>query len=398
MPDTILLHSKFVGKNNSKWFQSDGNAQFQLSASIRFSFGCKLRYLSSLFESGRNRLGYPEWRKVSQWLNKEITAPYPAQEEHKMPEIKNPELPVLDSYNGVANESFWEKFPKKDLPLLAETKVNVTSLKKKIQSAKNKMSRTEFNRAKRLLRNLQHGADAFQRSPLPPISTRNAASTGTYGQILTDTIATWIKKGYVAGPFDTPPVPGFRINPLGVVVRNGKARPILNMSGPVGASFNDNVAEGKMERLHMGTAKEFSFLLRDSGVGAKFSKFDIQDAYKLVPAKPEDYRLQGFQWLGKYFVETRLSFGGSPSPKNFDSLGKTKDLLVCLETNTPRFRVPRALDDSPCVASLSSGIVERFSKEMRKVCEDLNIPLAENCPKSEKAFENVTRGIVRHWL
>ena len=254
-----------------------------------------------------------------------------------MPEIKNPELPVLDSYNGVANESFWEKFPKKDLPLLAETKVNVTSLKKKILSAKNKMSRTEFNRAKRLLRNLQHGAESFQRSPLPPISTRNAASTSTYGQILTDTIATWVKKGFIAGPFDTPPVPGFRVNPLGVVVRNGKARPILNMSGPVGASFNDNVAEEKMERLHMGTAKEFSFLLRDAGVGAKFSKFDIQDAYKLVPAKPEDYRLQGFQWLGKYFVETRLSFGGKPSPTNFDSLGKTKDLLVCLETNTPRF-------------------------------------------------------------
>ena len=90
-----------------------------------------------------------------------------------MPDIKNPELPVLDSYEGVANDSFWEKFPKKDLPLQAETKVNVTSLKKKILSAKNKMSRTEFNRAKRLLRNLQSGAESFQRSSLPPISTRN---------------------------------------------------------------------------------------------------------------------------------------------------------------------------------------------------------------------------------
>ena len=52
------------------------------------------------------------------------------------------------------------------------------------------------------------------------------------------------------------------------------------------------------------------------------------------------------------------------------------------------------MDDSPCVASASSGIVKFFSKEMRKVCEELNIPLAENCPKSEKAFENVTRGTV----
>ena len=86
---------------------------------------------------------------------------------------------------------------------------------------------------------------------MPPVSTKNAASTSTYGRYLTDTIATWVKKGFVAGPFNTPPVPDFRVNPLGVVVCNGKARPILNMSGPKGASFNNNVVEEKMERLHI---------------------------------------------------------------------------------------------------------------------------------------------------
>ena len=118
----------------------------------------------------------------------------------------------------------------------------------------------------------------------------------------------------MAGPFTTPPVPGFRANPLGVVVRNSKVRPILIMSGPVGRSFNDNVDESKLEKLHMGTAKHFGQLLLKAGRGARFSKFDIQDAYKLIRAKPEDYRLQGFQWLGRYFVETRMSFGGKPSP------------------------------------------------------------------------------------
>ena len=201
-------------------------------------------------------------------------------------------------------------------------------------------------------------------------------------------------KGFVTGPFETPPVPGFRANPLGVVVRNGKVRPILNMSGPKGASFNDNVEGEKLERLHMGTAKEFSFLLRDAGTGAKFSKFDIKDAYKLVPAQTADFRLQGFKWLGRYFVETRLSFGGKPSPVNFDGLGKTKDLLVCLDTNTPRYRVPRALDDSPCVESAGSGIEEKLTEGMKILCPELNIPLAPNCPKAEKAFELVQRGTV----
>ena len=93
-------------------------------------------------------------------------------------------------------------------------------------------------------------------------------------------------------------------------------------------------------------------------------------------------------------MELMLAFSGVPSPCNFDRLGKTKDLIVCLRSSTPRFRVPRALDDSPCVASVQSGIVEKFSKEMKEVCKELNIPLAPNCEKAEKAFELVTRGTV----
>ena len=203
-----------------------------------------------------------------------------------------------------------------------------------------------------------------------------------------------MKKGFVAGPFDSAPMAGFRANPLAVVVRNGKIRPILNMSGPKGRSFNDNVDRRKLEKLHMGTAKQFGFGLVRAGKGAKFSKFDLQDAYKLMPARKEDFRLQGFCWLKKWFVETQQGFGGVPSPANFDRLPKTIDLVVCIESGTRRDQVYRALDDSPCVGQAGSGTVERFSAKMRELCEEINVPLAENCPKAEKAFELKTRGTV----
>ena len=344
--------------------------------------------------NGRKRAGFPEWEKVNEWLKKEVLAGYPKAKCEKEPVLKNPEIPILKEYESPASDEFWKKFPKRELPEKVETRVNIMALRKRVWKAKDKMSKTELNRAKKVLRSLQTGAEACQMSALPPVTAQNNKNVYEHGRFLTDTIGTWIKKGFVAGPFSTPPVPGFRSNPLGVVVKNGKTRPILNMSGPVGASFNDNVDERKMERLHMGTAKEFSYLLKDAGFGARFSKFDIQDAYKLVPAKKEDFRLQGFKWLGKYFVETRLSFGGKPSPPNFDALGKTKDLLVCIESNTPRFAVPRALDDTPVVASEETKIVEKFTHHMKLLCTELNIPLAENCPKAEKAFELVQRGTV----
>ena len=251
-------------------------------------------------------MGFPEWSRVSDWLNKDVSACYPPAPVIAEPEIKNPEIPELESYDTVPEEDFWKSFPKRELPDKVTTRVNVMALRRSIAAVKNKMSRTELKRAKRVLRNLRQGASAFQKTELPPISSRNSRSATAHGRVLTDTIATWVKKGFVAGPFVTPPVQGFRANPLGVVVKNGKVRPILNMSGPVGESFNDNVNEKKLERLHMGTAKQFGQLLLKSGEGALFSKFDIQDAYKLIPARREDYRLQGFVWLGRNFIETRM--------------------------------------------------------------------------------------------
>ena len=77
------------------------------------------------------------------------------------------------------------------------------------------MTASELKRAKKVISDLRFGASAYQKSPLPPVNTVNAKSAAENGQVLTDLIVTWIKKGFVAGPFVSPPLPGFRVNPLG---------------------------------------------------------------------------------------------------------------------------------------------------------------------------------------
>ena len=84
------------------------------------------------------------------------------------------EIPELESYDKVPDEDFWKSFPKRELPDKVTTRVNVMALRRRILAVKDKMSRTELNRAKRVLRNLRQGASAFQKSDLPPISTRNS--------------------------------------------------------------------------------------------------------------------------------------------------------------------------------------------------------------------------------
>ncbi len=62
----------------------------------------------------------------------------------------NPEVPTLSSYSGNAPDSFWEKFPKNELPSKVQTKINTEVLDDKIEKAKSKMLPHQFARAKKL--------------------------------------------------------------------------------------------------------------------------------------------------------------------------------------------------------------------------------------------------------
>jgi hypothetical protein len=134
-------------------------------------------------------------------------------------------------------------------------------------------------------------------------------------------------------------------------------------------------------------------LLR-AGHGAIFTKLDMRDAFKLVPAKPADYRLQGFGWLGSFFVDTQQIFGAVPSVSNFDRLAETVLDIATTVAEVPANCIHRTLDDVVCVARPETGICQRFTEAYKAVCNNLNIPLATPCPKREKAFENETEGTV----
>ena len=177
-----------------------------------------------------------------------------------------------------------------------------------IESMKHKMTSHQYERSKRAVIYLREGAPAFQIEELPSCYVKNAAVTIKYGQQITENIATWVKDGYAAGPFDSPPCAKFRVNPIIAIVQPSKVRPVLNVSAPESISFNSNVDEYETEKVKMATAKKFGENLLEWGYDSIMSKMDLISAYKQVPSKITDLRLQGFSWLGKYFVETRQIF------------------------------------------------------------------------------------------
>ncbi len=97
--------------------------------------------------------------------------------------------------------------------------------------------------------------------PLSPLFSPNSPSAYIHGEQITDTIASWIHKGFVAGPFHNPPYPNFRANPLLAIPQHDKVRLVLNLSAPTGASYNDYLDKFTLPRTPMSSARRFSFAL-----------------------------------------------------------------------------------------------------------------------------------------
>ena len=168
-------------------------------------------------------------------------------------------------------------------------------------------------------KNLKLGCQTIFKSKAgPKYSCVNAKSAFKNGRCITDTVAVWLKKGYVIGPFSTPPFKKFYTSPLMAAVQKTKVRPILNLSAPADSSFNDAVDKNHLRKLSMSSAKKFSQTLVRMGKGANFAKSDLVDTYKLIPSHTSKWGFYGFKWLGKFFADTTIPFGSTAAPAKFD--------------------------------------------------------------------------------
>ena len=292
------------------------------------------------------------------------------------------------------NNDFWNIFPKNEIPSKVCTKVDVVALQNLVDDLAEKLLPCELKRAEKVIDYLTNGASSCQKNNLPPCEVKNSKTTETYSREMTDTIAYWLKSGYVCGPFDEPPFKNFRVNSLQAVPQDNKVRPVLNVSRPEGLSFNDNIEKNLLEKVKMSSARNFGYSIKKCGKNAVFSKFDFRDAYKNMPAPQKDLRLQGFKWFGKFFFELMQMFGGITAVGNFDILGHTVVSLTCAVCDFEKEFVHRHLDDVPVVSAADSGKCEKFSDTYKEICETINLRLADNCEKNEKAFTNVTNGKV----
>jgi hypothetical protein len=249
-------------------------------------------------------------------------------------------------------------------------------------------------RAEKVVQDLQTGSAVPFSKPLPAARIPNNASVVENGEEFTDTLAWWLQKGYVAGPFGAPPLPDFRTNAMMAVAQKNKIRIIMDLSAPKGASYNDAINETALEKVSMSSARLFGYSVQDCGKGARMWKFDMVDAYKTVPAAQQDLRLQGFSWLGKFFVELKKVFGSKEAVSAFDRLNNTLVSLAALHARLPPHFIHRTLDDVPIVTPSQNSRGHVFAESYQNICAHIGADLAPPCPLLEKAFCDSTQGTV----
>jgi hypothetical protein len=157
------------------------------------------------------------------WLTATATISLPMQNLFQK-ERNFPDIPILNKYGGNGSAEFWKNFPSNPIPDTPSTQVNIIELSKLIEEKKSKLLSSEVNRASRCLDYLKMGGPAFQKSQLGSCVVKNSKQALEHGSSVTDTIATWISKKFVAGQFDTPPPEPFqsKLNPRGSPAKQNK--------------------------------------------------------------------------------------------------------------------------------------------------------------------------------
>ena len=143
--------------------------------------------------------------------------------------------------------------------------------------------------------------------------------------------------------------------------------------------------------MKMSSAKKVADTLIMKGKHSKMSKWDMRNAYKIVPCKEGQLRLNGFFWLGMYWIETRQVFGSISAVYNYDILHFCVSLLARLRSKIDGESLHRTLDDQVCVTD-NDNLHEAFRSEYKLICKRCDIPLSV-CD-GVKAFEFKTRGTV----
>ena len=180
-----------------------------------------------------------------------------------------------------------------------------------------------------LIQGLAEGFDTGVKATpnIKTFETENVLSARKDPETVTALLNNEVDKGYLIGPFITPPFKTYRVSPIGLVEKkfSSKKRLIVDLSAPrehpIHPSINSLISKDECSLSYVRIDDAISIIC-SLGQQALLCKTDITDAFKQLPIAPHLWNLYGVKWQGLYFFHTRLPFGSRSSPRIFDNLSQ----------------------------------------------------------------------------
>ena len=144
------------------------------------------------------------------------------------------------------------------------------------------------------------------------------------------------------------------------------------MIHPEGRSINDYTDQSLTSVQYTSFDKAVE-LIQNLGTGCKLFKMDIKNAFKLLPIRPKDFELLGFQFRDNYYFDKTLPFGASISCATFEKFSTF--LEHCVKTKLTSGELIHYLDDF-LGGDKSTEQCRQLMQVFHSVMQDLNVPLA----------------------
>ena len=219
-----------------------------------------------------------------------------------------------------------------------------------------------------------HGFPLHFEGPRLAYAAPNLLSARQQPSVVDAKLAKELTAQRIAGPFDTPPFSQFRISPLGVVPKKtpGAYRLIHHLSYPTGGSVNDGIAFAH-STVSYARIDDAIQLIKQAGVGCFLAKTDIQNAFRIIPIRPDDYNLLGMCWRGQYYYDRCMPMGCSSSCQTFEAFSTAIEWIAKRLLGIPL--MIHLLDDFLIVVRSRDGCKAQL-RTFLALCDYLGIPMA----------------------
>lgn len=238
---------------------------------------------------------------------------------------------------------------------------------------------------------IQHGFDTgIRHVPAGVFECQNLLSARNNSSFVTDALEREVDSGHIMGPFPSPPFAEYRVSPIGVAEHkfSKKKRLILDLSSPHDCdntpSINDCISSTDYSMKFV-TIDDAISLIQSLGKGAWLTKFDIKNAFRILPIAPGQWKYHCIKWNDRYYFYVRLAFGSRSSPKIFSALSEALHWIATHNYGIEHFLY--LLDDFLAVDAPTVQVPDTRER-LQNMFDNLGIPL--NCNKTEGPVHSLT--------